>query len=796
MFRGSKKPAFLPLRPESIPDELKSWPQWVLWKAEKRDGKVTKVPYRAGSGKRAKVNDPSHWCDFQTVIEAYNKAPGRWAGIGFVLTEGDPFVAIDLDKVTDGGQLDSGQFNALPAAVQGILRGVDSYVEVSPSGTGLRVFLVGSLPPGGRKKGTIEVYDNGRYVTLTGHHLEGTPRTIEQRQAQIEAFHKKVFGSPKTANKPPSHTPSCSLPDDDIMQKMLASVSGSKVSQLMAGDTTGYPSHSEADAALCGHLAFWCGRDAQRMDAVFRSSGLMREKWDKRHHADGRTYGQATINRAIEQCQEVYTPRGGHEGQTSDESNALSDEAFLEKYKEISDPDADQIAQFKKAVVKYFNDKGYAAIMIDGKFCVVLEYKNPTTGRNDLAYMRKVDFLNKFENRTGITGRNKNGFIYSSWAQIWLKSPDRRQYEGIVFDTTGKANGRFFNIFRPCTPPAGPATCEEYLSHVKTVICRGDENGFEWLLDWMAWLYQNRGNKRPGTSIVLRGMQGTGKGSFVLPFGQLFGDHFLHITTQSQFTGRFTEHLKNAILVFLDEALWAGDRKSEGQLKAFITEPYILIEGKFINPYTIKNHVNLIFASNSEWIVPTGLGERRFFALHVSEDHKQDYPYFNRIKNQMQKGGTADLARFLLARKVTHNLREAPRTDEFLAQVLESMDPEQSFWFEALKSGLLIDPHNISEIPLDWPELMSKRGLWDQYRAYCQKLNIHSRFLTDAQFGRRLRAIAPIQDGPRCVDHDERVSFSDRMTTYRVPPLQVARERFESLIRYQINWDSDDETPF
>jgi hypothetical protein len=162
----------------------------------------------------------------------------------------------------------------------------------------------------------------------------------------------------------------------------------------------------------------------------------------------------------------------------------------------------------------------------------------------------------------------------------------------------------------------------------------------------------------------------------------------------------------------------------------------------------------------------------------------------------MQNGGVADLAKFLLARKVTHNLREAPRTDEFVAQVLESMDAAEAFWFEALKSGRLIDPHNTSEIPLDWPELMSKRGLWDQYRAYCQRLNIHARYHTQTQLGRRLKAIAPIQDGARCIGHEERVRFSDRETTYRIPPLAVARARFESLIKYEIKWETDDETPF
>ncbi len=101
---------------------------------------------------------------------------------------------------------------------------------------------------------------------------------------------------------------------------------------------------------------------------------------------------------------------------------------------------------------------------------------------------------------------------------------------------------------------------------------------------------------------MLRGSQGTGKGTFVEPFGKVFGSHFLHITQQEHFAGRFTEHFKNVILAFVDEALWAGDRKAEGHIKGLITESTILIEPKFVNPYPFKNHVNFIFASNSNWI--------------------------------------------------------------------------------------------------------------------------------------------------------------------------------------------------
>lgn len=421
-----------------------------------------------------------------------------------------------------------------------------------------------------------------------------------------------------------------------------------------------------------------------------------------------------------------------------------------------------------------------------------MEYVNPITGRNDISYLRKQDFLSRFENRSIISGFAKGKPTFSIWAQVWIKSPYRREYDGLIFDTRQSSNG-YYNLYRQPILKTGPGTCKLYLQHVKNIICGGDDDIYPWVLDWMAWLVQNKGQERPGTAIVLRGSQGTGKGTFVEPFGQIFGDHYLHITQQAHFAGRFSEHFKNVILAFIDEALWAGDRKAEGHIKGLITEPTVLIEPKFVNAYPIKNHVNFVFASNSNWIVPTGLEERRFLALHVLSDRQRDYEYFRKIKRQMNTGGVADLARFLLSRKVACNLREAPRTDEFLCQAVESMEPDQQFWLHILQEGGMINPDDQgASPPPSWPTLLSRNGLFTLYARFCDRLNIRNRLLSPTQFGRRIKAMVDITNGPR-----KALSIGgDRVRTYRVPPLQAAREQFEAKLKYRINWDNDDEIPF
>jgi len=153
----------------SIPAELKQFDQWVVWRLERRSGSATKVPYAPRSGQHASVNDATTWASFDEAIGAYDEAPGQYSGIGFVLTGSDGIGGVDLDHVRDP---DTGELH--PQALALIER-FASYTEVSPSGTGLRIFgWAPRLPKGcaGLYHGIkVECYSAGRYLTVTGHRL-------------------------------------------------------------------------------------------------------------------------------------------------------------------------------------------------------------------------------------------------------------------------------------------------------------------------------------------------------------------------------------------------------------------------------------------------------------------------------------------------------------------------------------------------------------------------------------------------------------------------------------------------
>jgi primase-polymerase (primpol)-like protein len=162
------KPKFLNPMPENIPDQLKQYDQWVLWKAEFVEGKWTKVPYNAKTGWKAKSNDPQTWSDFHTAYLKQKHDDGKFDGIGFVPSENDPFTGVDLDHCRDP------QSGKIELWAMKIIDQLNSYTEISPSGTGIRIFIKANLPPGRRKTGNIEVYDTKHYLTMTGHRLNGT----------------------------------------------------------------------------------------------------------------------------------------------------------------------------------------------------------------------------------------------------------------------------------------------------------------------------------------------------------------------------------------------------------------------------------------------------------------------------------------------------------------------------------------------------------------------------------------------------------------------------------------------
>jgi len=296
--------------------ELQARPQWVCWRKEQRKdnkNKLTKVPYNPWTGGQARPNDPATWASYERAYTTWQTYPERYDGIGYMFRR--DLTGVDIDHCLDAdGQIEPWAWT--------IITRLASYAEYSPGGTGVHILVGGIVPKGIRRfiskslpqlqplhrDAAIEMYCEDRYFTITGKWVEGTPTTIETNQGALDALSAEITALASSATPAISYaSPTISLDDEALVQKATAASNGGKFRALFYQGSAGYPSASEADMALCLMLAFWTGRDPERMDRLFRKSALYREKWDTVRNGQS-TYGQETLRKAAALCRVVYNP--------------------------------------------------------------------------------------------------------------------------------------------------------------------------------------------------------------------------------------------------------------------------------------------------------------------------------------------------------------------------------------------------------------------------------------------------------------------------------------------------------
>ena len=289
---------------DTLPENLKSYPYFCTYRLIERGGKLTKLPFDARTGETAKSNDRTTFHSFEECKVVEN----RYDGLGVGLFNG--LCAIDIDHCVEDGK--PNQF------AEEIIGRMQSYTELSPSGTGLHILFAvhpksfnynsNQFYMNNRTLG-LEVYISGstnRFLTITGNRLNSYD--ITYRDTELLNLLHDYMKKPEERNSTVGDANTCipSASDDFIISKIQRSRQAYKFAKFMSGDFTGYSSQSEADLACCNMLAFWFGRNPEAIDRIFRQSGLYRQKWDIVH--GGTTYGQATINKAVADCQRVYEP--------------------------------------------------------------------------------------------------------------------------------------------------------------------------------------------------------------------------------------------------------------------------------------------------------------------------------------------------------------------------------------------------------------------------------------------------------------------------------------------------------
>lgn len=330
-------------------------------------------------------------------------------------------------------------------------------------------------------------------------------------------------------------------------------------------------------------------------------------------------------------------------------------------------------------------------------------------------------------------------------AQIWLSDEKRKEYRGGIhfrpdqpteFDA---ANGLTYNMWRGWKVKPKEGSWKLLKAHIREVLCNNNHAHYKWILDWMADMYQDPANPK-GCAVVMHGVEGCGKGTFMEAMGRTLGRHYKHLTQESHLTGQFNGHMQDAMLVFADEVTYGGSRKTSGNLKALVTEPKLMVERKGVDAYSFKNCARIGIASNEDWFIPAGPQSRRWFVLEVSDKYAQNDRWFTPIYEEMDNGGIEAMMYELMERKITSNLKTAPVTDALLEQrdrFAESrFDSLQAWMFDVLEArdvgAMCFESDSLEDT--GWASIVSKPDLYGVYKAWCNNSGLATQPITKSRF--------------------------------------------------------------
>lgn len=370
---------------------------------------------------------------------------------------------------------------------------------------------------------------------------------------------------------------------------------------------------------------------------------------------------------------------------------------------------------------------------------------------------------------------------------VWLKSQDRPTAFGVVIDPKG---GRFvdgaLNLWQGFAVEPIKGDWSLIRAHIEQVVCDGNRELSRYLLRWLAWVLQHP-TEPAEVVVVMRGVEGAGKGIIARLMASIFGKaHAIQISDRRHLTGNFNSHLMNCLFLFADEAVWGGDKASEGALKRLISEPTLLIEPKGVDAFEVPNMLSIMMASNEQWAVPVGEEARRYVVADVSDEHAKDFEYFRALTQQIANGGAEAFLYAMLNADLEgwHPRENIPDTQALRDQKAETAHPSVHWLGSILAEGAL--PFAVRDesgslkqiVHDDDPALARSLLLWKQAKASDHQL----RFWKETQFW------AFLKDHHIVTDEGARTK---RGRYRRFPPLLEARRIFRERHPWWPEFDDD-----
>lgn len=411
----------------------------------------------------------------------------------------------------------------------------------------------------------------------------------------------------------------------------------------------------------------------------------------------------------------------------------------------------------------------------------ILQETTDQEGKFLIQHLTQAEFHGWFANRKIQVGDKRPQAL----SKLWMEWAGRRQYENVVFAPERDPGPRFYNLWRgfvvdPAASSDGEAV-RMFLDHVLNNVCAGDLVLYTWLIGWFADMMQNPW-KKTRTAIVLRGVKGAGKNACLEIVGNLLGIHCFVADDERYLLGNFNAHLEYNLFFILDEASWAGDKKAEGRLKGLITGKHHNIERKGREVYRVANLSRIAIIGNETWLVPATEDERRFAVFDVGNARKGDKAYFDALFGAMEKGGYAQLLRYLLDFDLTGiDVNVAPNTSGLIKQKIASLRMELEWWHECLSMNMLAGSKNDDP----FPDRIPLSRLYDTFVAWADARKIHTRRPGKNTFADSLRKVAPSYQNLKGSKTDP----EGQIWSMRNPGIAKLREEWEKFIGGKYEWN-------
>lgn len=372
------------------------------------------------------------------------------------------------------------------------------------------------------------------------------------------------------------------------------------------------------------------------------------------------------------------------------------------------------------------------AVLIGGKAKIGWKQKDPDRddGREFWNFVSYNDFHQHFSYLNKVEVPVGEKFHAVPATKAWLESSSRREQtkSGVVFNPE-KEFKDYLNLWTgwgkdPVKKKDGWSLLQQLILEG---LAAGDEKCYDYILDWCANMFQNPAT--PGqVAICFGGSKGAGKSTLGNVLLECVGRHSMHITDETQLTGRFNSHLRDMVFLFSDEALNAYDPKADSALKGLITERRLAYEQKGVDVASGLNCIHIMMASNENWFVRAGIEERRYFVTTASNRFKGDTEFFDALYAQLAEGGYEAFLFDMLQRDILafNPQRDIPVTEALIDQKLMNSGPVVKWWYQILQEGELpfTPAPNFNDNWMQGPIKVFDQEIRDCFKKWCSNVGI------------------------------------------------------------------------